>query len=74
MTVFTTRLTGSEQLAEGTRAFYLERPASFDYKPGQAVDLLLVETTEGQTPQSVESYLLWSAPPRATADPGHAHA
>lgn len=63
MTVFTTRLTGSEQLAEGTRAFYLERPAGFDYQPGQAIDLLLVETTEGQTLQNVShTFSLVSAP------------
>lgn len=63
MTVYATRLAGSEQLAEGTMAFHLERPEGFDYQPGQAVDLLLVENTTGQVLQDVaHTFSLVSAP------------
>lgn len=63
MAIFTTQLTGSEQLAEATMAFHLERPAGFDYLPGQALDLRLVEKVEGMPLQDVSHTLsLVSAP------------
>lgn len=63
MTIFATRLAGVEQLAEGTMAFHLERPEGFDYQPGQAVDLQLVENTGGQVLQDVShTFSLVSAP------------
>ena len=63
MTVFATRLVGTEQLADGTMAFHLERPDNFEYRPGQAVDLQLVEDTAGQTLANVShTFSLVSAP------------
>ena len=41
MTTHTTRLAAREQIAEGTTAFHLHRPNGFDFKPGQAIDLVL---------------------------------
>lgn len=34
---------GAEQVAEGTQAFHLSRPAGFDFKAGQSVSLSLLE-------------------------------
>lgn len=42
MRIYDTRLEGREEIAEGTMAFRLEKPAGFFFKPGQAIDLLLV--------------------------------
>lgn len=36
-------LTGGEELAEGTMAFRFARPAGFGFKPGQSVNLALLE-------------------------------
>ena len=36
-------LKGHEELAEGTMAFHFEKPAGFSFKPGQAVNLELIE-------------------------------
>lgn len=63
MTVFTTQLLGSEQLAEGTKAFHLARPAGFAYLPGQTIDLMLAEATEGTPLGDVShTFSLVSAP------------
>lgn len=38
-----TRLLGHEEVAAGTRAFQLAKPPGFDFEPGQAVTLVLLE-------------------------------
>lgn len=43
MRIYDARLEGREEIAEGTMAFRLEKPAGFSFKPGQAIDLLLVQ-------------------------------
>lgn len=65
MTVFTTRLLGREQLAEGTVAFHLEKPQGFVFQPGQAVDLLLVEPGSAQSQDVRHTFSLVSAPHEA---------
>jgi len=42
-----TRLARHEEVAEGTMAFHLERPAGFEFKAGQAVELLLADPAGG---------------------------
>lgn len=41
MTAAETRLLGSEAIADRTRAFHFMRPAGFEFKAGQAIDILL---------------------------------
>ncbi|MCW5658227.1 MAG: FAD-dependent oxidoreductase [Burkholderiaceae bacterium] len=41
MTRHETRLQRREEVATGTMAFHFEKPAGFDFKPGQAIDVLL---------------------------------
>lgn len=63
MTLHSTRLAGSSLLAEGTRAFTLDRPAGFEFAPGQAVELVLADAREGEALQDVShAFSLVSAP------------
>ncbi|MHB1529595.1 MAG: ferredoxin--NADP reductase [Acidiferrobacteraceae bacterium] len=43
MATYSVKVLGHQQVAEGTMAFRFERPAEFTYKPGQAVDITLVD-------------------------------
>lgn len=63
MSLYPTRLSASSLLATGTRAFVLEKPEGFDFSPGQAVDLLLADASEGEALQDVRhAFSLVSAP------------
>lgn len=46
MSTFETVLTGREEVAASTTAFYFSKPAGFEFKAGQAIDLIL----EGLSP------------------------
>ena len=41
MAAFTTTLEAREEIAEGTMAFHFRKPSGFDFKPGQAIDVML---------------------------------
>ena len=41
MTTYATTLEAREEIAEGTMAFHLRKPGGFDFKPGQAIDVIL---------------------------------
>jgi len=41
MTIYTTTLQAKEDVASGTMAFHFRRPDGFDFKAGQAIDLVL---------------------------------
>jgi ferredoxin-NADP reductase len=42
----TSKLLRREEVAEGTMAFYFEKPSGFKFKAGQFVDVTLIEPTE----------------------------
>jgi ferredoxin-NADP reductase len=44
--IHTARLTNKTELAEGTMAFYFEKPNNFRFQPGQFVDLTLIDPPE----------------------------
>ena len=46
MTTYQSRLSGREEVAEGTMAFHLEKPAGFQFKAGQYVDVSLINPSE----------------------------
>ena len=52
----------SEEIAEGTQAFHLERPAGFDYMPGQTIDLYLIDPNDMDDEGPVRTFSLVSAP------------
>lgn len=41
MTTHTTTLDAREEIAEGTMAFHLRKPTGFEFKPGQAIDVVI---------------------------------
>lgn len=47
MTAHTVKLKTSEDVANQTMAFHFEKPADFDFKPGQAIDVILEKTKDG---------------------------
>jgi len=51
MTTYDATITGREEVAEDTIAFYFTKPTGFVYKPGQAIDVILTNqpTTEAQS-------------------------
>ena len=48
MTTYQSRLSGREEVAEGTMAFHLEKPAGFQFKAGQYVDISSTPTIEAE--------------------------
>ncbi|MGB5080338.1 MAG: FAD-dependent oxidoreductase [Burkholderiales bacterium] len=62
MGTFRTRLIGSEEVAEGTVAFRFARPAEFEFKAGQSVNLGLVDPPETDAKGNRRTFSLVSAP------------
>ena len=46
MTTYQTRLRSREEVADRTMAFHLQKPAGFQFKPGQYIDLALIDPSE----------------------------
>jgi len=62
MTTYQSRLRGREEVAEGTMAFHLEKPAGFQFKAGQYVDISLINPPETDSQGIVRSFSIASAP------------
>lgn len=56
------RLKKQEDVAEGTMAFYFEKPATFQFKPGQFVNLTLLNPPETDAEGNVRTLSIASAP------------
>src|SRR5262249_10346988 len=56
------RLLNRVEVAEGTMAFHFEKPAGFDFKPGQSVDLTLLNPPETDSEGNVRTFSIASAP------------
>lgn len=56
------RLVGSRPVAEGTLAFEVEKPPNFGFKPGQSVDVSLVDPSERDDQGTVRTFSIASAP------------
>jgi len=62
MSTHVVKLLKREHLAEHTMAFHFERPAGFTYKPGQAIDLTLIETQGGLAQDERHAFSIVNAP------------
>ena len=56
------RLLGRDEVAEGTMAFYFEKPSGFDFKPGQSADLTLFNPPETDSEGNTRTFSIASAP------------
>lgn len=62
MGAYTVKLVRREQVAEGTMAFYLERPAGFEFAGGQSTDVTLIEPPETDAEGDTRALSLAGAP------------
>ena len=59
---YDSKLLGSEEIAESTRAFHFAKPEGFAFTPGESIDLFLAEDFPGATDDRQRSFSLASAP------------
>ena len=57
-----TQLLGSETVAEGTMAFRFSKPAGFEFRAGQAIDLTLIDAPETDAEGNTRAFSLASCP------------
>ena len=63
MAAFATTLEAREEIAEGTMAFHFRKPSGFDFKPGQAIDVMLTLSASPPEDQSTRhTFSIVSAP------------
>lgn len=56
------KLKARKEIAEGTMAFFLEKPAGFDFKPGQAMEVKLQNPPETDGEGNSRAFSIASAP------------
>jgi ferredoxin-NADP reductase len=62
MTTYQSRLKSREEVAEGTMAFHLEKPADFQFKAGQYADISLINPPETDSQGIIRRFSIASAP------------
>lgn len=62
MSTYKARFKGSESIADGTMAFHFEKPGGFDFKAGQAIDLILPAPAANDLQPARHTFSLVSAP------------
>lgn len=62
MTAYQSKLKSREEVAEGTMGFHLEKPAGFQFKAGQYLDLTLINPSETDSEGVVRTLSIASAP------------
>jgi ferredoxin-NADP reductase len=62
MTIHSAKLKGRDEVAEGTMAFHFEKPAGFEFKAGQALDLILPGPAGADAQANRHAFSLVSAP------------
>jgi ferredoxin-NADP reductase len=62
MTTFDVQLRRREQIADGTTAFHFSKPAGFTFKPGQALELILVGERAAEGDDGRHAFSIVSAP------------
>lgn len=65
MHAYETRLKGREEIAEGTMAFRFQKPPGFSFRPGQAIELELIDPASSDAPAARHAFSICSAPCQA---------
>ena len=58
----TLKLTGRQEIAEGTMAFHFEKPAGWTFEAGQAIDITLLAPSETDAEGNTRTFTIASAP------------
>lgn len=56
------RLRQREEVAEGTMAFHFEKPSGWSFKPGQSLDMTLIDPPETDSEGNTRAFSIASAP------------
>lgn len=62
MAVWTTHLLSRAPVAHGTMAFHLEKPQGFDFRPGQAMDVILPAAPDAGSADARHTFSIVAAP------------
>lgn len=62
MPVYSVKLTRRDEIADGTMAFYFEKPQGFTHKAGQYADLTLIDPAETDAEGNIRTFTLANAP------------
>ncbi len=62
MSIYSVKLKRKEVVAEGTMAFYFQKPAGFQFTPGQFADLTLLNPPETDAEGNIRTFSIASAP------------
>lgn len=62
MPIYTVKLERKEDIADGTMAFYFEKPQGFVHKAGQYADLTLINPSETDAEGNIRTFTLANAP------------
>ena len=62
MPTYTVRLLRREEVAESTMSFYFDKPAGFQFKPGQYLDCSLMDPSETDAEGNIRTFSIASAP------------
>ena len=62
MAGITVALRGREEVAERTMAFHFEKPSGFTFKPGQTIDLTLIDPPESDAEGNTRTFSIACAP------------
>ena len=62
MSTYDLKLKSREEIAEGTMAFHLEKPDGFNFKPGQAIDVVLLDPLITDAQNNRHAFSIVSAP------------
>src|ERR1700746_1734973 len=62
VSAYASKLLNRAGVAEGTMAFHFEKPPGFDFKPGQSVDLTLLNPPETDSEGNIRTFSVVSAP------------
>src|SRR5579864_900372 len=64
-TTYKAQLKEKEYVADGTMAFYFEKPAGFQFRPGQYLDVTLINPPETDAEGNIRSFSIASSPAEA---------